>query len=172
VFDGSGKFLYTFGSWPSFDFPTGIAVDGTGRIYIADTLHDRIQVYFGLQSAAALPEPHTFIGFYPPVYNPPAVNVAQAGSAVPVKFSVTGYSGVDILEAGHPTSQQIACDSLNPLGTEAETFSAGARGLIYDASTGQYSYTWKTDRAWAGSCRQLIVKLNDGTWHMAYFTFK
>jgi len=48
------------------------------------------------------------------VYNPPVVNVAKAGSAVPVKFSLDGYSGMDILEVGYPKSQQIACDSLDP----------------------------------------------------------
>jgi len=32
-------------------------------------------------------------------------------------------------------------------------------------------YVWKTDSAWAGTCRQLLVTLNDGTQHIAYFQF-
>ena len=49
---------------------------------------------------------------------------------------------------------------------------AGASSLSYDAATGQYSYTWKTENSWAGSCRQLIVHLIDGTDHIASFKFK
>jgi extracellular elastinolytic metalloproteinase len=31
---------------------------------------------------------------------------------------------------------------------------------------------WKTNKAWAGTCRQLIVTLVDGTSHRADFKFK
>ena len=44
--------------------------------------------------------------------------------------------------------------------------------LTYDASNDQYKYVWKTDKAWKGSCRQLVVKLADGTTHVAGFQFK
>ena len=149
-------------------------MDGIGRIYVADSSNDRIQVFSA--SAFGLPEPepetYNFIGFYPPVYNPPAVNAARAGSSVPVKFSLDGYYGMDILEAGYPASQQIACDSLDPRDIVDETVSAGSRDLIHNKSTDQYSYVWKTNKAWIGSCRQLIVKPNDGTEHVAYFDFR
>jgi hypothetical protein len=32
-------------------------------------------------------------------------------------------------------------------------------------------YNWKTDARWAGTCRQLIVTLDDGTSHRANFNF-
>jgi hypothetical protein len=35
-----------------------------------------------------------------------------------------------------------------------------------------YSYTWKTLAAWAGTCRQITVKLTDGREHRALFKFK
>jgi hypothetical protein len=41
-----------------------------------------------------------------------------------------------------------------------------------DAATGQYSYTWKTDKRWAGTCRQLVVRLVDGSEHIASFQFR
>ncbi len=34
------------------------------------------------------------------------------------------------------------------------------------------SHVWKTEKAWAGSCRQFILTLQDGTVHPAYFQFK
>jgi hypothetical protein len=40
-----------------------------------------------------------------------------------------------------------------------------------DASTDQYTYVWKTEKAWANTCRQLVVKLKDGTFHRANFKF-
>jgi hypothetical protein len=42
--------------------------------------------------------------------------------------------------------------------------------LVY--AGGRYTYAWKTDRSWAGTCRQFIVLLMDGTYHRANFAFK
>jgi hypothetical protein len=43
--------------------------------------------------------------------------------------------------------------------------------LLYDVGSRAYVYLWKTDRAWANTCRQLIVKLTDGSVHRANFQF-
>jgi hypothetical protein len=34
-----------------------------------------------------------------------------------------------------------------------------------------YNYTWQTDSSWSG-CRELIVRLVDGSYHRAVFSFK
>jgi hypothetical protein len=44
--------------------------------------------------------------------------------------------------------------------------------LSYDATTDQYKYVWKTERAWRGTCRKLIVKFGDGTTKEALFQFR
>ncbi|MFK3734634.1 PxKF domain-containing protein [Streptomyces sp. NPDC088090] len=111
-----------------------------------------------------------FTGFYAPVHNAPAVNSVNAGRAVPVKFSLDGDKGLDILAAGSPSSQRTACD-----GTAAdpvETGAVSASGLTYDAATDTYTYVWKTDRAWAGTCRTFHLGLSDGTDHVAHFEFR
>jgi len=173
VFDSNGDFLYKFGTSGSgdgqFSIPNGIAVDSIGKIYVVDTGNYRIQVFFPV---AGSPGPYNFMGFSPPVDNFPMVNVAKAGRAVPVKFSLDGYYDMDILELGYPGSQQIDCDSLEPVDIVVGTVTAGSKGLSYDESTEEYTYIWKTEKAWAGSCRQLIVKFNDGTEHLAYFEFR
>jgi hypothetical protein len=35
----------------------------------------------------------------------------------------------------------------------------------------RYTYLWKTEKAWAGTCRQLNVVLADGTYHHANVRF-
>jgi hypothetical protein len=40
------------------------------------------------------------------------------------------------------------------------------------SSTNRYTYVWKTDKSWSGTCRQLAVTLSDGTTHVAGFKFK
>jgi hypothetical protein len=111
-------------------------------------------------------------GFLPPVENFPTLNPVNAGSAVPIKFSLNGYQGLNIFAAGYPRSEQIVCGSTDPVDALTETISAGSSGLSYDPSADQYKYVWKTDRSWAGTCRQLVVVLSDGTVHRANFKFK
>jgi dipeptidyl aminopeptidase/acylaminoacyl peptidase len=115
--------------------------------------------------------PYDFSGFFPPVDNPPALNGVKAGRAIPIKFSLNGDQGLDIFDAGFPVSQPIDCDASDPLEEVEETVTAGSSSLSYDATADQYVYVWKTDKGWAGTCRQLIVQLNDGIPHVAYFDF-
>ena len=110
-------------------------------------------------------------GFFQPVDNPPTVNTVKAGSAVPVKFSLTGNQGLNIFQSGYPASAPYACSSTAPTDAIDQTVTAGASSLSYDPATDQYSYIWKTDKAWAGTCRALVVKLADGATHTADFEF-
>lgn len=48
---------------------------------------------------------------------------------------------------------------------------AGGSSLNYDPLIDQYNYVWKTEKAWANTCRKLTVKLIDNTEHVAYFNF-
>jgi hypothetical protein len=114
---------------------------------------------------------YSFTGFFPPVDNSPVVNKAKAGSAIPVKFSLGGNHGLDIFAEGYPLSSAGTCDQTASDIIE-ETVTAGGSSLQYDPAAQQYTYVWKTDKAWTGTCRQLVVGLNDGTTHTAWFNFK
>jgi hypothetical protein len=109
-------------------------------------------------------------GFFSPVDNGGVVNIAQAGSAIPVKFSLGGDRGLAIFAAGYPASTKIDCASGTPQDAIEETVTAGQSSLSY--GSGQYTYVWKTDKAWAGTCRLLTVKLVDSSSHTAVFKFK
>jgi len=111
-------------------------------------------------------------GFFQPIDNLPTLNGVKAGSAVPVTFSLGGNQGLSIFAAGYPKSQTVACASGAPTDDVEQTVTASASSLQYDAATGLYSYVWKTEKSWAGTCRQLTVRLIDGTEHTAGFMFK
>jgi hypothetical protein len=110
-----------------------------------------------------------FAGFAAPV-DGRALNAATAGNAIPVKFSLGGNRGLGILAAGSPRSQRIDCATNAPVGAAATA--ASTSGLTYDARSQQYSWVWKTDKAWAGTCRRLDLALADGATHSARFRFK
>lgn len=112
-----------------------------------------------------------FSGFFQPVDNLPVFNAVKAGSSIPVKFSLDGDRGLDVAAAGYPKSEPIDCQSTSTLDGIEETATAGSSSLSYDASTDQYTYVWKSDKRWADTCRRLIVRLKDGTSHLAMFRF-
>jgi predicted extracellular nuclease len=113
-----------------------------------------------------------FTGFYPPINNPPSVNSAKAGNSIPVKFSLGGNQGLNIFATGYPQSVQIACNTGAVIGSPTPAVNAGGSSLSYDPLTNLYNFVWTTDKSWAGTCRQLIVMLMDGTVQTANFKFK
>ena len=122
--------------------------------------------------AFELVPPFAFRGFFAPVDNPPTLNTVKAGSRIPVKFSLGGNQGVSLFfTAGSPTSVPIACDPTAPQDAVEPTATAGNSSLAYDATTQTYTYVWKTDKSWAGTCRQFLMQLIDGSLHSALFKF-
>ncbi|CAN5779480.1 hypothetical protein BH23GEM7_BH23GEM7_29610 [soil metagenome] len=114
---------------------------------------------------------YAFSGFFAPVDNLPTVNVAKAGSAIPVKFSLGGDQGLNIFASGYPRSQAITCDAAAPQGPVEETVTAGSSSLSYDAATDRYTYVWKTEKSWGNTCRTLTLQFTDGSTHTASFKF-
>ena len=133
---------------------------------------DALPAVIGFQPVAGSSPCYTFSGFFQPVDNLPAENVVKAGRAIPVKFSLGGDQGLNIFAAGYPTSNVITCAAGATDATVETTVTAWISSLAYDASTDTYTYLWKTDKAWANTCRQLQIKLSDGSLHVANFAFK
>jgi hypothetical protein len=113
---------------------------------------------------------YTFTGFFAPV-DMAMLNVVKAGRAIPIKFSLGGDFGLDIMAAGYPASDPVACDNSAPTGTIEETVSAGSSSLSYDPDSDQYTYVWKTNKGWANSCRVLTIMLDDDSVHTVSFQF-
>lgn len=117
---------------------------------------------------------YAFNGFLPPVSEAPAINQANAGQAIPLRFSLHGNQGLDIFTTSAPTVEQVDCATGVPVNgaTLTDTSTAGNSGLEYDATSDTYTYVWKTDKTWAGTCQQFSLGLNDGSTHTVTFQFQ
>jgi hypothetical protein len=110
--------------------------------------------------------PINFTGFFAPVDNMPSMNGAKAGSAVPLKFSISGYNGTQVLKAGSPSSVPVQCT-----GGAAEMGSASGNAGTLQRAGNSYIYVWRTNATWAGTCRKFVLTLADGSTHKALFRF-
>ena len=87
-----------------------------------------------------------------------------------MKFSLGGNRGLGVLGAG-PTSGTMTCATSATIDDLEQTAPANADGLSYDAASGLYTYVWKTQKAYSGTCRQLVLSLTDGNIVRFDFTF-
>jgi hypothetical protein len=78
---------------------------------------------------------------------------------------------LEILAANSPQAPAVPCTPGAPTDTITEVVNAGNSSLSYDPSTDTYTYVWKTAKAWANTCRQLVLTLIDGSQHTALFKF-
>ena len=103
---------------------------------------------------------YPFEGFYSPLVDEPAIASVRAGDKVPVKFSLGGDRGLDVVSraAWRP------CD--------ASDSSTVAGSLSYSSKPDRYTFMWQTEKSWAGSCREFLLVLRDGTTHAALVSFR
>jgi probable HAF family extracellular repeat protein len=151
-----------------FTLSQGVAINDAGQIAAMGFRLAPFELHIFLLTPSAF----QFNGFFQPVDNPPVLNTVKAGTAVPVKFSLGGYHGLDIFEPGYPASQTIDCTGFSATDAVTDTVTAGASTLQYDSTNDQYVYVWKTDSAWTNSCRMLILNLKGCDRHQAAFQFK
>ena len=110
---------------------------------------------------------YDFDGFLWPLVNPPRVNRWKAGLPVPVRFSLGSYRGPAPVAAGYPKVAPVSCaGGAQAAGSEKARGSWKKRQVRASKRGGwTYMFLWKTEKNWAGGCRQLVLKLNDGTIH-------
>jgi hypothetical protein len=116
---------------------------------------------------------YDFDGFLWPVRNRPRVNEWPAGLPVPIRFRLAGNQGPDVIEKGWPQVAEVDCNfKEEPEGGEPARHPRWTRDLLYNKRRQRYLFLWKTEREWAGSCRQFMLKLKDGTVRRADFKFR
>jgi hypothetical protein len=114
-------------------------------------------------------------GFQAPVNNPPVLNIAKAGSTIPVKWQLPDGLGGFLSSLAIVTSvqaQEVSCDALDDtLSDPIETVTSGASGLHFDPIQMQYIYNWKTSSLWSQKCFVLLLTLDDDSTHSAFVKF-
>jgi hypothetical protein len=114
-----------------------------------------------------------FTGFFTTVQNLPQWNTMMAGRYAKLVFSIGGNRATTapIVPSGTASTQVITCNAGPFPFSVTLTTPVATPGVQYDYATGQYTLTWKTDAAWKGTCRSVIVTLNDGTQHKLNIKF-
>ncbi|WP_232510801.1 M36 family metallopeptidase [Micromonospora maris] len=111
--------------------------------------------------------------------NRTGMNTLDAGDAAPMQFQLASNRGLDILASNSPYSRLVDCDTLqtvNPSGpitprpTPVKAVNPGNSKMSVNAK-GRYNYVWKTDPAWAGTCREFVLTLDNGFQYRTYFKF-
>jgi len=110
---------------------------------------------------------YDFDGFLWPLVNSPQVNRWKAGMPVPVRFSLGSYSGPAPVVPGYPKVAPVACGTGAQAAGSEKARGSWKRRSLHASKRGAWTYMflWKTEKNWAGGCRQLVLKLDDGTVH-------
>jgi hypothetical protein len=110
---------------------------------------------------------YEFGGFLRPLVNLPELNGRRAGQRVPVRFALGGARGPDAVVAVEVAEVECRAGEEPVAGEPARL----GRRVSYREPTGVYRFAWRTERSWADSCRQLLVKLDDDSVQRAEFRF-
>ena len=123
------------------------------------------------RTATASVKVNAFSGFFSPVDNRPTVNSANAGRAIPVKFSLGYNAGMGVFAAGFPQVKPLSCSSSAPLDAIETTVNMDAQTFTYDAGSNTYTWVWKTPKDYAGTCKRLVLRFANGSDHTVDFKF-
>jgi hypothetical protein len=104
-----------------------------------------------------------FGGFFPPVDDPPDINVENAGRTIPVKFTLTGVARHDLVI----DSQRVDCNTLEPTGEEPKE--VDSRILRFGDF---HFFLWRTKHSWEDTCRRLTIRIPAPSDAVAYFKFR
>jgi len=131
--------------------------------------HDPVIVGLNLRAPTVS---YTFGGFLAPIHGGTAMTLADAGSTIPVRFSLGGDQGSNIFLAGFPASRPVSCTTGDVLGGFTSANNPGGSALSYGRGNRVYNFGWKTELAWAGSCRELVLRFQDETQERVVVDFR
>ena len=115
---------------------------------------------------------YRFEGFFEPVLNRPAVNHWSAGQTVPIKYRLFDAAGNNISSTSTfvgAGSFEFACAAPPPAGSTPGSAAGTQSGLVYAGD--KFQYGWATQKGWKSTCRRFVLRLNDGSHHLADFQF-
>ena len=111
---------------------------------------------------------YDFDGFRWPVKNAPTMNKWKAAVPVPIRFSLNGFRGARPEADGYPRSTRCGGGDVQTARARASKKEPAFR---YNRRKDEYVLLWKTEQKWNGSCREFVLRLDDGSVHTARFQF-
>jgi hypothetical protein len=111
---------------------------------------------------------YDFDGFRWPVKNSPTMNRWKAAIPVPIRFSLNGFRGSRPEADGYPRSTRCGGGDVQTARARASKKGPAFR---YNRRKDEYVLLWKTEQKWNGSCREFMLRLDDGSVHTARFQF-
>lgn len=112
--------------------------------------------------------------FSQPVDNLPTLNIAKAGSTVPLKFKVTDSTGGPVTDLTAADVEVTSTQGGDGCGTDAGTDSIEtyvASSGLQNLGGGAYQFNWATPKSYKNQCRIMTVTAGGGT-RSAAFQFK
>jgi hypothetical protein len=97
---------------------------------------------------------------------PPAVNEVTAGSSVPVWFNLGDAVSATLRGTTSPTSTPIDCITHDATGPTIPA----AVSPTGNKAAGRVMYVWRSDRAWAGTCRAFTLGIKAPTTLYLHFS--
>jgi len=160
--------------WRDRDAESGLAGTATGSQAVDSsalgtyTVHHTATDHVG-HTAASSCEYRVVYGFHlaGATRAPPSFNTVHVPSPTLVTFSLTGDHGLGVIAVGYPQVQPMSCADGTPAGSPSPAQAAAP--LAYTASNDRYTYTWDSSGVAPGTCAALLLGLDDGTVHEAWF---
>jgi hypothetical protein len=167
--DTNGGVFVSVVSGPNGSETNRSTLDGTGAITLTGFTGDTL--FFSTASgtvgsyriSTGSTTRYTVQAFASPVDNPPTINRARAGRAIPIKWRLTDQTGAPVNDPAvfsSITSSSSDCSTSAPV-DDIETY-AGGSGLQYQGD-GWWQFNWATPSSYAGQCRIMRLRLAGGT---------
>jgi hypothetical protein len=135
----------------------GPYTNGTATLQGGQTVNAEVPVY-------------QTVGFTAPVDLSGVLNTAKAGQMIPLKWRLLDAAGNPVTNLDPASVVLIvsayACQASIPT-DPIETYTSGTT-LLQNLGNGYYQLNWKTEKSYAKTCKQIILKI--GTWTGDGFT--
>jgi hypothetical protein len=111
---------------------------------------------------------YRWLGWDPPIGRGSGTD--EAGRTIPVKFSVAGAGAAALV--GRVQSANVPCQGAAPVASADPRLEPADVAVSETGRDGHGMLLWRTSGGFAGSCRQLLLQLTDGSVHRLTFEFK
>jgi uncharacterized repeat protein (TIGR01451 family) len=117
---------------------------------------------------SSVKQPYVFNGFLGSITNPPAVNAANAGSVISVKWQSNDLTIDGLGVISYVSYEQVSCSDWQTIIVPRVQANWPGRGdLSFEAGTDRFTFRWNTPPI--TGCYRLVVRYIDASTHTALF---